>query len=150
MLRNIAILITILLTNGCVTRGYFDSYEKKKSEPKDVHIIVSDMVDTLKEKYYPAKTTFVLKRTSNWQQRKKEVFGNVLENTLRSEGYAVSSDDDNKTGLKFAYIFDAIDEKTFVVRIVVGESYQVNRIYRRRADGKLGPGSAVAIRSLGG
>ena len=117
--------IACMLLSSCLSRGgYFDQTEPLL-EKEDPQTVVLDAGKLLQESFPPAKSKLHLQ-----VDPKKHKLGSLLESELRRIGYAIDTSEKGQ-GIKIAYLFDRIDQKRYMFRIVAGENFQANRIYKK-------------------
>jgi len=134
-------IIFSMLFSSCLSRGgYFDKTEPLL-EKEDPQTVVSDAGKLLQENFPPAKSKLHIQ-----VDPKKHKLGTLLESELRRLGYAIDTSEKGQ-GIKIAYLFDKVDQKRYMFRIVAGESFQANRIYKKFGSGFVGE-TPFAVRGV--
>lgn len=128
---SIAVFLGLIpVFSGCQTVGYFDTKEDV-TPAEDLHErLLKDVVLTIQNNYAPAKTRFHFPHG-------KEKLAESLEATLRKYGYGVSSGQKSRenSGIPLAYKFSEIQPGLYVLRVLIGENFQINRLYSMEKDG---------------
>lgn len=139
-----ALLLTTGLLAGCQTFGNNDlavsSAPAELTQPVAT-AVAGDLVPRLAEQIGPGTATIVLKPDGS-------VFGSALEISLRTWGYAVTTDQDAKDvkAIRLAYVLAPIDGQ-ILARLSTG-SVEIGRIYTTTATGAA-PASPVSIMKRG-
>lgn len=146
-------LLLIFFALGCQSSGYFHSQEVIKTEDALQERLIKDIIVSLQHNFPPAKTRFIF----NHQGKK---LGLALDQALRSLGYGieekkaanVKKTPQHKTSKssswELAYILsplNAIEPGLLQLRLVVGENFEMNRLYRKK-DGSYSAAGPLLLR----
>lgn len=139
----IGLIITLvaMLISGCAVNSggeYYQISQPVTIATDGVKVVAKDFYGKISERYAPGSTTFVM-------NHKSEPVAVALESLLRNEGYAVSADPE-ESGAKIGVIMDSLDNERVLVRLVVGDSFQVNRLYKLLNDNNLQAVSGFTVR----
>lgn len=134
--------LIVALLASCQTGKYFHTSEAITPEHELLERVHKDVVVTIQSNFLPAKTRIYFPHG-------KEKIATSLEDTLRKYGYAISTD--QKKGrqqgeVQLAYKFSEIEPGLFVLRVVLGEGFQVNRFYEQKKDGEFFAAGPLLIR----
>ena len=144
----IAVVATALLS-GCAGLG-FDGFGANglvvSTAPADLtapaaSVVAGDLVPRLAEQLGQGKATIVLKPDSS-------VFGSALEASLRTWGFAVTTDPDakDKNAIHLAYVLAPVDGQ-ILARLTTG-SLEIGRIYATTGSGAT-PASPISVMQRG-
>lgn len=142
--RAAALLLAAGLLAGCQTLGSGDLVASSAPAELSVPVataVAGDLVPRLAEQIGPGTATIVLKPDTS-------MFGSALETSLRTWGYAVTTDQEAKdTGaIRLAYVLAPVDGQVFA-RLSTG-SVEIGRIYTTTATGAV-PASPVSVMKRG-
>lgn len=142
--RFVAPLVCAVLLTACQTvgpAGLVPSTVTTELTPDAANTIASDMVGRFSEQVDPGDTTISLTSDSS-------AFGQALEASLRSSGYAIVTDQktDNANIIALAYVVDDFDGSV-LVRISTF-SFDLTRMYKIGAEGTT-PVSPLSVRQHG-
>lgn len=131
MLRILAVMFLSGALSGCLapgTNGLVESSAPPEISGSAASAIAGDMVTKLAEQIGPANGTIILKPDSS-------PFGQALEASLKSWGYAVATDQktDGKAEVPLAYVID-IHEGQVLVRMSTS-SVELARAYQTTMSG---------------
>lgn len=132
MIAKILMMLTFLaFLSSCQTPGYFQTKEQVKPSEEFEALLLKDIVVTVKNNFLPAKTRLFFPHDG-------ENLAGALETELRKYGYAVSRDEKSRKeeDVQLGYKLSEIEPKVFVLTVVLGESFQVNRIYQQTPEGE--------------
>lgn len=141
MKLGLIIALTAMLISGCAVNSggeYYQISQPANVATDGVKAVATDFFGKINEKYAPGSTTFVM-------SHKSEPVAVALESLLRNEGYAVSADPE-ESGAKIGVIMDNLDNERVLVRLVVGDSFQVSRLYKLLNDNNLQAVSGFTVR----
>lgn len=126
-----AILMTLGFMTSCQSTGYFKTSESAAPSDELNDMLLKDIVVTVQNNFLPAKTRIYFPHGD-------EKLAVALEASLRKYGYALSVDSKNRQAgdAQLAYKFSEVEPGMYVLRVVVGEGFQVNRIYQQTKDGE--------------
>lgn len=130
MIKNV-VLSLFVLTVSCQTPGYFQTAESVPPSDELNESLLKDVVVSVQNNFLPAKTRLFFPHSG-------EKLAVSLEASLRKHGYAISLDSTHreKNDLQFAYKLSEVEPGIFVLRVVVGEGFQINRLYQQTKDGE--------------
>lgn len=140
MPRPAAVLLAAALLSGCQTLGadglVASSAPAELSTPA-ASAVAGDLVPRFAEQIGPGTATIVLKPDSS-------VFGSALETSLRTWGYAVTTEQDAKDpkAIRVAYVLVPADGQ-MLARLSTG-SLEIGRIYTMTQTGAA-PASPVSV-----
>jgi hypothetical protein len=140
MKNSIFALILFLTAMSCKTT-YYDTSELKATPDGLNASIAKDVVHMISETFPPAQTRIFFPRG-------KSELSALIDKELRSRGYAVTDESvpRSKPDVQLAYKMSLVDEKFYILRLVAGENYQINRIYQKAKDGKIVASGPVLMR----
>lgn len=130
--KNLSAVLLCMMMVSCQTGKYFDTKESIKPEDALLERVHKDVVVTIQNNFLPAKTRIYFPHGD-------EKIATALEDSLRKYGYAISTDQKKgkqKGEVQLAYKFSEIESGLFVLRVVVGEGFQINRLYEQKKDGE--------------
>lgn len=130
------------LVSGCQsTLSGVESKSPPELSPVAATAIAGDLIPRLAEELGPSKGTILLLHDSS-------PFGSALETSLRTWGYAVSTEKDAKDTktIRLAYVVSSMDGQ-FLARLDVG-SVELGRVYSPTATGAT-PSSPLSIMRRG-
>jgi hypothetical protein len=144
----IIVMVTTLLS-GCAGLG-FDGFGADglvvSTAPAELtapaaSAVAGDLVPRLAEQLGQGKATVILKPDSS-------VFGSVLEASLRTWGFAVTTDPDakDKNAIHLAYVLAPVDGQ-ILARLTTG-SLEIGRIYATTGSGAT-PASPISVMQRG-
>lgn len=130
-IKNIVFASLLLFSFSCQTPGYFQTAESVPPSDELNETLLKDVVVSVQNNFLPAKTRLYFPHNG-------EKLAVALEASLRRHGYALSLDSKNreKNDLQFAYKFSEVEPGIFVLRVVIGEGFQINRLYQQTKDGE--------------
>ena len=130
-IKNILLSSFVLFFISCQTPGYFQTAESVPPSDELNETLLKDVIVSVQNNFLPAKTRFFFPHSG-------EKLAVALESSLRKYGYALSLDaiHREKNDLQFAYKFSEVEPGIFVLRVVVGEGFQINRLYQQTKDGE--------------
>lgn len=116
---------------SCQNGGYFQTSETLPPSDDLSDALLKDIVVSVQNNFLPAKTRFFFPHGG-------EKLAVALEASLRKYGYALSLDAKHreKNDLQLGYKFSEVEPGVFVLRVVVGEAFQINRLYQQTKDGE--------------
>lgn len=129
-LKNALILIVLCLPMGCQTGGYFATEEAYVPVDDFADRLAKDIIVSVQNNFPPAKTRLYFPHG-------KEKLALLLEERFRKYGYGIVSDQKSRQpgDIQIGYKLDSIENSIIMLRVVVGEHFQVNRIYQKDKDG---------------
>ncbi len=137
-----SILASILFFAGtCCTTTYYDTSELKAA-PDGLNVsIAKDVVHMIEESFPPAQTRIFFPRGES-------ELSTLIDKELRGRGYAVTdgSVPREKPDVQLAYKMSFVGEKFYILRLVAGENFQINRVYQKAKDGKIVASGPVLMR----
>lgn len=144
MRRVIAVLLLSGALSGCLasgTDGLVESSAPPEISGPAASAIAGDMVTKLAEQIGPANGTIILKPDSS-------PFGQALETSLKSWGYAVATDQktDGQKEIPLAYVVDS-HEGQVLVRMSTS-TVELGRAYRTTMSGA-SPASPLSVMRRG-
>lgn len=130
-IKNTLLAMFCLFSVSCQTPGYFQTAESIPPSDELSDALLKDIVVSVQNNFLPAKTRLFFPHGG-------EKLAVALEASLRKYGYAISLDTKHreKDDLQFAYKFSEVEPGIFVLRVVVGEGFQINRLYQQTKDGE--------------
>ena len=139
-----AAILTALLLSGCSTigtDGLVASTAPAELSAPTASAVAGDLVPRLAEQLGQGKATIVLKPDSS-------VFGSALEASLRTWGFAVTTDPDakDKNAIHLAYVLAPVDGQ-ILARLTTG-SLEIGRIYATTGNGAT-PASPISVMQRG-
>lgn len=143
-LRPAALLLTAAVLSGCQTLGagglVASSAPAELSAPA-ASAVAGDLVPRFAEQIGPGTATIVLKPDGS-------AFGSALESSLRTWGYAVTTDEDAKDAkaIRVAYVLLPSDGQV-LARLSTG-SIEIGRVYTMTTTGAA-PASPVSVMKRG-
>ena len=137
-------LVAALFLAGCQTGTYFDIKEVVEPNDELVALLSKEVLVTLEKNFPPAKNKICFVHD-------KERLALALDEILRKNGYAlITKDPRSQSGeLLLAYTLDSLDERTVIVRVVVGDNFSSSRLYSKRDDGSYAPAGPLLIQNGG-
>jgi hypothetical protein len=138
--RLLGVVLIIVSLAGCQTRGsdsLVASFAPPEISGRVASAIAGDMVTRLAEQVGPGTGTIVLKPDGS-------PFGQALEASLRSWGYAVATDQktDGQTPIPLAYVIDSYEGQ--VLARLSTNTVELGRAYRVTAAGAA-PASPLSV-----
>ena len=136
-------ILTFLLcfaAMGCTTTYYETS--ELKSVPDGLNVsIAKDILHMIEESFPPAQTRIFFPRTET-------ELSTLIDKELRGRGYAVSSASSarSKPDVQLSYKMSFVGEKFYILRLVAGENFQMNRVYQKAKDGQIVASGPVLMR----
>ena len=147
--RTAMVVMAATLVSGCAglgldgfgTSGVVASTAPTEMTTLAASAIAGDLVPRLAEQLGQGKATIVLKPDSS-------VFGSALEASLRTWGFAVTTDPDAKdqNAIHLAYVLAPIDGQ-ILARLTTG-SLEIGRIYATTGNGAT-PASPISVMQRG-
>ncbi len=137
----ILVLIIFLSIIGCKTT-YYDTSELKGAAPEGLNqSIAKDVVHMISESFPPAQTKIFFPRGGS-------ELASMIDKELRGMGYAVTDESGSreKLDVQLAYKMSFVGEKFYILRLVAGENFQINRVYQKAKDGKIIASGPVLMR----
>ena len=130
-IRNTMFLLLLGFSVSCQSSGYYQTSESLAPADELNETLLKDIVVTLQNNFLPAKTRFFF-------PHRGEKLAIALEASLRKYGYALSLDAKHreKNDLQLAYKFSEVEPGIFVLRVVAGEAFQINRLYQQTKAGE--------------
>ena len=134
-----ALLLSICVS--CQSPGYFQTSETFPPSDDLNDALLKDIVVTVQNNFLPAKTRFFFPHSG-------EKLAVALEASLRKYGYALSLDAKHreKNDLQLGYKYSEIEPSVFVLRVVIGEAFQINRLYQQTKEGEYLAAGPILIR----
>lgn len=128
--RRLILAVFAAFSISCQSGGYYQTVEISPPEAPLSEKIEKDILVTVQNNFPPAKTRIYF-------PHQDEKLASALEGSLRRLGYGVSREAlrREKGDIQLAYKLSQLSDDLFVLRLVVGESFQINRIYERKSDG---------------
>ncbi len=126
---------------SCQTPSYFQTVESVPPSDELSEALLKDIVVSVQNNFLPAKTRLFFPHSG-------EKLALSLESSLRQHGYAISHDLKHReeNDLQVAYKFSEAEPGIFVLRVVVGEGFQINRLYQRTKDGEFLAAGPILMR----
>lgn len=142
--RSAALFLTAALLSGCQSLGpdgVVASTAPAELSAPTASAVAGDLVPRLAEQIGQGKATIVLKPDSS-------AFGSALEASLRTWGYAVTTDQEVKDPkvIRLAYVLAPVDGQV-LARLSTG-SIEIGRVYAMTQAGAV-PASPVSIMKRG-
>lgn len=123
------ILITMIFLISLSCRsGYFETEETVAPSEDLASKVLKDVVITMQNNFPPAKTKLFFRH-------KNEKMALNLEIHLRRLGYGLVQDLKDPKSLRLGYKFGELDKDNFILNLVVGDEFQITRLYSRSRDG---------------
>lgn len=134
--RFIIFIAAALIMGGCVTTRPTapQSYEMVQLDRQHIDQLAEEFKKQIAADHGAGKTRFKMV----WPKKKKAaLFGQLLEQKLRQQGFAVSNPDDNDpAGLLLSYSVDNLAPEQIVVRVTVAET-MLSRAYGLNEDNRI-------------
>jgi len=140
MKSSILAFVLFFCAAGCTTT-YYDTSELK-SVPDGLNVsIAKDVVHMIEESFPPAQTKIFFPRGDT-------ELSTLIDKELRGRGYAVtdSTSSRSKPDVQLAYKMSFVGEKFYIIRLVAGEDFQINRVYQKAKDGQIVASGPVLMR----
>lgn len=130
-INNSIFALLLSISASCQNGGYFQTSETLPPSDELSETLLKDIVVTVQNNFLPAKTRFFFPHGG-------EKLAVALEASLRKYGYALSLDAKHreKNDLQLGYKFSEVEPGVFVLRVVAGEAFQINRLYQETKDGE--------------
>ncbi len=140
-IRNLVFTLFAAFSISCQSGGYFKIVEVFTPEAPLSEKIEKDILITVENNFPPAKTRIYF-------PHRNEKLASTLEGSLRKLGYGVSTEAlrRGKGDLQLGYKLSQLSDDLFILRLVVGESFQINRIYERKSDGDFVAAGPIFLR----
>lgn len=140
-MKNIILTSFFILSSfGCATT-YYDSFDLKVA-PEGLNVSISqDVVHMIEESFPPAQTRIFFPRGES-------ELSTLIDKELRARGYAVTDGTvpRSKPDVQLAYKISFVGDKFYILRLVAGEDFQINRVYQKAKDGHIVASGPVLIR----
>ncbi|RYZ77484.1 MAG: hypothetical protein EOP04_31020 [Proteobacteria bacterium] len=139
-INNLGFILFFFL-NACVSVSYFESKQAAKADQQFSNLLLTDVLAAMKNNFPPAKTKLLYNHSG-------EALSKAIELELRKAGYALAAGEkkDEDGQIQFAYLFDQLDQKKFLLRFVAGENFQATRVYQTTEDGNVKAVGPLLIR----
>ncbi|RYZ90870.1 MAG: hypothetical protein EOP04_02465, partial [Proteobacteria bacterium] len=127
--RYVAILVCCAQF-ACQTNKYYEIDENHLPQAELSEMVSKDIVNAVKANFHPSKQRVLFPHHN-------ERVALMVESKLRKAGFAFYRElDDFESGdLRIGYKLDSIDKQIIILRFVVNDSFQINRLYRLERDG---------------
>lgn len=139
--KNLLFITALAFAASCQSGGYFQTSETLAPSDDLKERLLKDTVVTIQNNFLPAKSRLYFPHG-------QEKIAVALEAELRKRGYAVGVDKlGHKPGdLQLAYKFSENEVGLYVLRVSVGEAFQINRLYKKDEAGEFLEAGPLLIR----
>ena len=143
MLSRVIFIFIMMLPLSCQTKDYFQTLEPTIVPDALKENLLADIGSTLPRDFPPAQTRIYF-------PHKGEALASSMEKALRQKGYAVSAASDaQKSGdIHLGLKLNAMAGDIFLMRLVVGEEYQISRVYQKNKNGAYTASGPILMRRM--
>lgn len=135
-----ALMILALAAGACKTT-YYDTSEPKAMPQGLEESIAKDVGHMIEESFPPAQTRILFAKSESKLSK-------LIDTQLRERGYALSEPSNSapRGSVQLAYKLSIVGDNYYILRLVAGEGYQINRVYQKARDGKIVASGPVLMR----